>query len=255
MEFLSKKLFSKKYKETDEDWLEVKLSRDEYFALKTQIKDLTKTKSSLQTKNSDLESECKKKDEEILNLKKEKSTLSNKYDILFSNYNKILKENTNFVIQNSKLKSQKEKVIQISKERANVIRGLVPKKKNTGFRLLNQKEVGVHKTLKRTKLVRISLSEKEVTSFEDVYIKYYKYSIELPIFSDFEFKEAKNIFSNDLKNIFGLSITTSKIETVNNTDDYIFNLEFSRSEKSNFYRADFITTKFLDLEKLNYNKD
>ena len=52
-----------------------------------------------------------------------------------------------------------------------------------------------------------------------------------------------------------MSITTSKIETVNNTDDYIFDLEFSRSEKSNFYRADFITTKFLDLEKLNYNKD
>lgn len=187
MEFLSKKLFSKKYKETDEDWFEVKLTRDEYFSLKNQIKDLTQTKSSLQSKKLELDNNIKKKDEEILNLTKEKSNLSNKYDDLITNYNKILKENIDLTVKNENLKIKFEKALQISKERANAIRGLVPKKKNTGFRLLYQKEAGFYKTIKYKDLIGFS---KEVIKQKEIYIKYYKYKIELPIFSTFEFEEA-----------------------------------------------------------------
>lgn len=117
--------------------------------------------------------------------------------------------------------------IKISKERANAIRKLIPRKRNTGYAFLE---------------LKVNYSETNPI---------YKYKLETPIFSQFKIEDAEKMIIQSLEETFNLKCTFSKIKDVKNKDEYIFYLVISRIANKEFYRVEFVTTQPLKKEKIN----
>lgn len=116
--------------------------------------------------------------------------------------------------------------MRISKERANAIRKLTPKKKHTGYIILE---------------IKLNFYENKPL---------YKYKLETPFFSNLDIKMVQEIIVKDLEKTLNLKITFLNLKNVINRDDYIFYLMISKNINKEFYQIEFVTTKYLEKEQI-----
>lgn len=234
MRFLKKGLFADTIY-TDyraEEWEIAELTRNEFFNLN----DLKFKVKEIQDKNNSLVNDYNniliryKEVLENLRLEKEKvKEMDNTLNSVAIKYKDMEKSNI--------------ELLRVFRERANADRGITPKKRHSGYTLKTMENVKYLHTFEITQGMRKRTARKE--------IPFYKYKLETPYTTQFDFAEVRKIIILDLKEKFGLDLIRSSSinKSIESKIPFFFNIKLNYYDNQSYYIIEFLSNAYINFDK------
>lgn len=233
MRFLKKGLFADTiYKDYRvEEWEIAELTRDEFFKLndlKSEIKGIQDKYNSLTADYNNLLSRYK---ETLENLKNSKEVINGKDTEIL----RIMAKYETMELSNIEL-------LRVFRERANADRGITPKKRHSGYKLKTMENIKYLHTFELTQGMRKRTVRKE--------IPFYKYKLETPYTTQFDFSEVKKIIILDLKEKFSLDLIQSSSinKSIESKIPFFFNLKLNYYDNQSYYLIEFLSNQYIKFD-------